>query len=736
MTFNTGNPIGSTDARDLSDNAENFDKSLNDTSLIWVDRLGVTRDSFEGRLAKGSFYRVGTFAAGYTLTNMRQTLEYSGHEYSWAGTFPKVVAAGATPATSGGIGAGAWVDRTSNTLKDDLLLDGGDLVSVSVSELSAEVRLISDKACDEISVLDFYSSTDINHQLAFEKAAATGRHVLIPSGKNYTLTSNVVGMFYSYGPVSITGGSVSFISDLQDSTPDKLTQIYSRHQAFAPLHTYTAWPYGCLFTETISGIEYLLQVYTGGSTHVATDRRIYLRKMNLGDGDASVFGLPIDIVALSGYVPAGGVVTHAAGKCANGDYIVIAGDRNSAQSTLTHLIFRSTDKGATWTYTTGAWRGGSGFLVTKTGRVISGYGQDAGTLYIDTSDDNGATWTRRSVGFPVGTNPIEPSFVQVGSGEIISVWRRDIDGVFTDKRAYIYSISSDNGSTWSTLTDTNFVDANNSPCALVYHTEEDVVEMFSCSRYAMNDGYASLYQSYATDILTGKFSEPIRLGIGANSQDFGYPSACVLRDKKVAVTIYNGTGAGGTSIQLLRGTRSTGKNNTPLRSLISKLINPYTGKAHADFTVKNEGIKLLNVNEITHTGQAASSVINLRGDKNYFGSSIQLFSSTSLAQAINTVDVFTPINAVGKWNGNTKGLWIYVEWKVNSTGTYVMQFGNSEFSETIKETDSVGGLTRSRILLVPIDTVASSLRCAFNAPSGGTIAAYQIALVNAIGYSL
>lgn len=129
MTFNTGNPIGSTDARDLSDNAENFDTALGTTAATWVDRLGVTRDSFEGRLAKGTFYRVGTFAAGYTLTNMRQTLEYSGVEYSWSGSFPKVVSAGATPATSGGVGAGAWVDRNSDTLRTDLAdVTGADLI--------------------------------------------------------------------------------------------------------------------------------------------------------------------------------------------------------------------------------------------------------------------------------------------------------------------------------------------------------------------------------------------------------------------------------------------------------------------------------------------------------------------------------------------------------------------------------------------------------------------------------
>lgn len=136
MTFNTGNPIGSTDARDLSDNAENFDKALGTLDATWVDRLGVTRDSFEGRLAKGSFYRVGTFAAGYTLTNMRQTLEYSGHEYSWAGTFPKVVAAASTPETSGGIGAGAWVDRTDTTLRSD--------INIVIKRFSSVAAMVAD----------------------------------------------------------------------------------------------------------------------------------------------------------------------------------------------------------------------------------------------------------------------------------------------------------------------------------------------------------------------------------------------------------------------------------------------------------------------------------------------------------------------------------------------------------------------------------------------------------------
>ncbi len=47
MAYNTGNPIGSKDPRDLSDNAENLDTAVNTTSdHTWTDRLGNTRKTW------------------------------------------------------------------------------------------------------------------------------------------------------------------------------------------------------------------------------------------------------------------------------------------------------------------------------------------------------------------------------------------------------------------------------------------------------------------------------------------------------------------------------------------------------------------------------------------------------------------------------------------------------------------------------------------------------------------
>lgn len=47
-TYNTGNPIGSKDPRDLYDNAENLDQAVNTKSKTWRDRFGVLRPSLAG----------------------------------------------------------------------------------------------------------------------------------------------------------------------------------------------------------------------------------------------------------------------------------------------------------------------------------------------------------------------------------------------------------------------------------------------------------------------------------------------------------------------------------------------------------------------------------------------------------------------------------------------------------------------------------------------------------------
>jgi hypothetical protein len=84
MTYNTGNPIGSTDARDLSDNAQNFDEAVNGPSSTWVDRLGNTRTSLRGQVGytgTGSGGAIQSYTSGLVLSGYNVIILYSGEFY-------------------------------------------------------------------------------------------------------------------------------------------------------------------------------------------------------------------------------------------------------------------------------------------------------------------------------------------------------------------------------------------------------------------------------------------------------------------------------------------------------------------------------------------------------------------------------------------------------------------------------------------------------------------------------
>ena len=88
-TYNTGNPIGSTDARDLYDNAQNLDNFANGTASSYIDRLGVSRRSLAGidSAADNVLNSIGysvpvAYTSGISMTLTSQTVEYSGVIYA------------------------------------------------------------------------------------------------------------------------------------------------------------------------------------------------------------------------------------------------------------------------------------------------------------------------------------------------------------------------------------------------------------------------------------------------------------------------------------------------------------------------------------------------------------------------------------------------------------------------------------------------------------------------------
>ena len=122
--YNTGNPIESTDVRDMSDNAKNFDEFSNSMSDSFTDRFGVDRQTMEGAVRKAGF-RPASFdflTGGSLVSGDRNKAVFNpappgdNNWYAWQGAFPKIISPNSTPSTSGGLGDNAWKPVTNNIL--------------------------------------------------------------------------------------------------------------------------------------------------------------------------------------------------------------------------------------------------------------------------------------------------------------------------------------------------------------------------------------------------------------------------------------------------------------------------------------------------------------------------------------------------------------------------------------------------------------------------------------------
>ncbi|EMP9723409.1 hypothetical protein RVY14_000695 [Enterobacter cloacae] len=120
----TNLPVPSESPRDLKFNAGKIDEFVSSFSHTYTDRFGSGHYTIEGirwlaqqAIAAFGYITIDSFQEGATLTLPNQVLRWKlpdgdGDYYRWDGSFGsagKVVPAGSTPATTGGVGKGAWV---------------------------------------------------------------------------------------------------------------------------------------------------------------------------------------------------------------------------------------------------------------------------------------------------------------------------------------------------------------------------------------------------------------------------------------------------------------------------------------------------------------------------------------------------------------------------------------------------------------------------------------------------
>lgn len=176
----------------------------------------VTNPTLDGFFSSVGFKPAdGSFDVGGEIQHRWETLLYEaeGSYYQWMGALPKVVPAGSTPATTGGVDATHWVNQTDLTLRADLassaLGKGDELLRVKSSIPGAVARTQHDKNSEHITPQDFGargdSVTDDTAVFALIDAAMSDQEIDL-MGKTYFVFSIPTGNRYFNGSWQLPAG--------------------------------------------------------------------------------------------------------------------------------------------------------------------------------------------------------------------------------------------------------------------------------------------------------------------------------------------------------------------------------------------------------------------------------------------------------------------------------------------------------------------------------------------------
>lgn len=178
-TFNTGNPLGSTDVYDRYDNSENLDNFSNGPLDAYPDRFGVSRQSLQGIRNASQYVDLGPYAAGLNFTARNQVFSYGGEFYAPG---PAIT----LPYTTTGVGAGEIANFRSvgdAILRSDLAAsDGAELVGY-------RGRTVAGKLDDTVTILDFGGVCDgtTDDTDAANAMIAAINTLIVPSAKTAVL---------------------------------------------------------------------------------------------------------------------------------------------------------------------------------------------------------------------------------------------------------------------------------------------------------------------------------------------------------------------------------------------------------------------------------------------------------------------------------------------------------------------------------------------------------------------
>lgn len=205
----TNLPVPSESPRDLKFNAGKIDEFVTSMGWTYTDRFGNQHYTIEGMrwlaqqaISAYGYITLDSFEDGNTLTLPNQVLrlEATGEYYRWDGAFPKSVPAGSTPATTGGVGLGAWISAGDAALRGELNSTSGASMVMASDGDTVEVKL---SRLDGIVTVNISDYADLKEAIA--ALPSSGGTVLVPQGNFYAGVWDAASNYMNKPNVHIKG---------------------------------------------------------------------------------------------------------------------------------------------------------------------------------------------------------------------------------------------------------------------------------------------------------------------------------------------------------------------------------------------------------------------------------------------------------------------------------------------------------------------------------------------------
>lgn len=243
--YATGNPVGSSDPRDLYDTATVADNLVHGDEAAYTDRLGKSRKSWQGMedefaafIASSGYEFVGDYAAGIELTGYQQILRDT------SGEFWRLSGSVTLPYTTTGAGlpeGGNFVAVGDAALRQELALpvsggNGSTLVNGATIYVGSVAEL------EGLSLAEGVTVYLTQEGMAGSGVIKSGAHSADPQKGIFIDLANGNYWQRRFDGISPSAGIMASWFGLKESTPDAQTPVqaaidYSTSIGFIPVKT-------------------------------------------------------------------------------------------------------------------------------------------------------------------------------------------------------------------------------------------------------------------------------------------------------------------------------------------------------------------------------------------------------------------------------------------------------------------------------------------------------------------